>query len=527
MIRAVLVCVLFLVFQPIEAAQMDAPPASYRLGIFPYMAHRQTVEFFGPVAANMETALNHPIRLETVQSFPAFTQELEKQSYDIALIQPFDYPSAVNKHGYLPIAQFSVPLISQFYVRDDSQYKNIKDLRGTVIAMPPETAASTKMTLRALYDHKLIPGSDVEIRYFKSHDSCIQQVWAGNASACGTARPPILIFQKRMQARLRSIYDTPPIPHVLFVANQRVPAEDRTKLQKLITGWRDTEDGRKLLKNLGFPGFVTPKPSEYAVMHNYELSTRISEPIFTASSKVLIFGVFPFVGPRQLIHNFSPALPALSKAVSKKVHLRTAASFDNFSNGLASSIFDIVMIQPFDYALAKEHGYLPIAGMKEMLQSTFLVLENSKVKQVSDFKGKVVAMPPANAAVSHLGRIALIKAGLHPGKDVTIDYRKTHESCLLQVQNGEAAACSTAQIALGMVSNKVNQGLRPVGLTEKIPGILFMVHKRVPAKMRQQLQAEIISWNNSDKGRDILQSIHFGEFKVIDKSDYDHLSKFN
>jgi len=123
--------------------------------------------------------------------------------------------------------------------------------------------------------------------------------------------------------------------------------------------------------------------------------------------------------------------------------------------------------------------------------------------------------------------MALSKAGLHPGRDVTIDYRKTHESCLLQVQNGEAEACSTAHMALNMVSNKLSQGLRPVGLTEKIPGILFMVHKRVPAKIRKQLQSEIISWNNSDKGRKILRSIHFGEFKLVDNSDYNHFPKPN
>ena len=221
MIRFVAAFIFTLALLPLQAAPTETP-ASYRLGIFPYMAPRQTVEFYGPVAASMEAALKHPVRLESVQTFSAFSRALEKQNYDIALIQPFDYPSVVEQLGYIPLAQFAVPLVTQFYVRDDSRYHSIEDLRGSTIAMPPEPAANTRMALRALHDNQLIPGRDVEIRYFNSHDSCIQQVWAGTASACGTAKPPIQIFEKRMQAKLRAIYDTQSIPHVLFVANPRI-----------------------------------------------------------------------------------------------------------------------------------------------------------------------------------------------------------------------------------------------------------------------------------------------------------------
>jgi len=526
LLRSSAAVLLILVMLPVQAATQDQPSESYHLGIFPYMAHRQTVEFFGPVAANMENALNHSIKLETVQTFPEFGHELEKQHYDIALIQPFDYPKAVEKYGYLPLARLSVPLVSQIYVRDDSKYHDITDLRGSVIAMPPESAASSIMTIRALYDHNLFPGRDVEIRFFKSHDSCIQQVWAGNASACGTAKPPILVFEKRMQAKLRSVYDTPAIPHALFVVNPRVPDKQRDILQKLIIGWKNTQDGQKLLKNLGFPGFVKPNPSEYSKMHEYEQITQISEPTFTSSDKELIFGVLPFVGTRQLIKVFSPALPALSKAAGNNVNLRTASSFDNFNNGVASGTYDIAFIQPFDYAMATKHGYLPLAGMKDVLQSEFFVLENSNVKNISELKGKVVAMPPANAAVSHLGRHTLVMAGLHPGKDVTIDYRQTHASCLLQVHNKKAAACGTTHRVLKMVPDNLGQGLRSVGISEKIPGVVIMSHKRIPSGIRIKLQKEIISWNTSDYGRKILQSIHLGEFSVVNPGEYEKLSKF-
>jgi len=496
------------------------------LGIFPYMAPRQTVEFYGPIAASMETVLNHPVRLESVQTFPDFGRALQRQKYDIALIQPFDYPRVVDEFGYIPLARLAAPLVTQFFVRDDSRYHTLEDLRGTIIAMPPEQAANSRMALRALYENKLIPGKDVQVRYFKSHDSCIQQVWAGTASACSTAKPPILVFEKRMKAKLRAIYDTPPIPHVLFVANPRVPQEERDNLQKLIIGWSNSQEGQVMLRNLGFSGFVAAKPAEYAIMHDYAPEANMSMTT-TIHGKELVLGVFPVIAVRQLAENFAPMLPALSKAAGTTVHLRSAGNFDSFNNTVASETYDIVVVQPYDYSTAASHGYLPLARMSNDLEGTFFVLENSPYHHIADFKGQVVAMPPANAAQSHLGRHALMKAGLHPGHDVTIDYRMTHDSCLLQVQQGAAAACVTSKITLAMLPKEMSKGLRAVGQTVKVPGILFMAHERLPEKMRARLQTEIISWKSSAKGRKILNSIHLGGFGPVNINDYQNMPELD
>ena len=509
---------------PVFAAPGATPAASYRFGVFPYMAHRQTIEFFGPVAANMEAALKHPVTLESVPSFPDFTRALKAQSYDIALIQPFDYPEVVEKQGYIPLAQISVPLVSQFYVRDDSRYRKIEDLRGTTIAMPPAEAATTRMALCALYDHQLIPGRDVEVRNFTSHDSCIQQVWAGSASACGTARPRVDVFEQRMQARLRAIYDTPPLPHIMFVAHPRVPAAHRAQLQQLITGWNQSDAGRALLKNLGYPGFLLPKPAEYVKMRNFDpVAAVVKEE--AAAGKELLFGVFPYLPARRLAQGYAPALAALRRASAMNVHLRTAASFISFNEAIASAKYDIILVQPFAYALATAHGYLPLAGMKGRIQGSFFVLEASPYQNIADFKGKEVAMPPAEAALSRIGLSALIQAGLTPGRDVAIKYVGNHDSCIQAVQRSLVAACVTAPVTLEMLPKELTKGLRAVGQTETVPGILLMAHKRLASRMREKIQAEIIGWKDTQAGREMLNSIHLGDLVAVDIADYQRLTE--
>jgi len=497
---------------------------AYALGIFPYLAPRQTLDLFGPVAAWMGAALGHPVRLASAPSFPDFSRALAERRYDIALVQPFDVLQAVGQYGYLPLAQLSVPLVAQFYVRDDSPYHRIEDLRGTTVAMPPPQTANARMTLRALLDHQLLPGRDLELHYFNSHDSCIQQVWAGIASACGTARPPIQIFEQRMQARLRPIYDTPPIPHVMFVAHSRVPAGQRERLQALLLGLKDDATGRALLKSLGFPGFVAPRLAEYEVLKHYDPGgTEVVTD--TRLGTTLRLGVYPFLAPRLLAERYAPSLPRLGRAAEMPVQLRTASSSGAFIEALSRHAYDIAVIQPFDYALATQQGYRPLAGMQAPLQGRFFVRTDSAIHQVADLRGKVVAMPPPEAAQSRLGLQALRDAGLTPGRDVTVDHRRTHDACLQQVQLDAAAACVTTPLALRLVAPPLAAGLRAVGRTAEVPGVLFMAHERVPLAMRERLAAEIIGWKDSDDGRRILRSIGIGDFVAVDARAYEALAR--
>jgi phosphonate transport system substrate-binding protein len=527
MLRSIFVIVLMQLSLPLQATPENPAPDSYRLGIFPYMAPRKIVELFGPISTNMESTLKHPVKLESTTSFQDYRHLLEEQKLDIAMIQPFDYPKVVDEYGYLPLARQDEPLITRFMVREDSKYHSLKDLQGTTIALPPEPSANARMSIRALYDNKLIPGRDITVTNFKSHDDCLQQVWIGEASACGTSSSPLLVFEKRMQAKLRSIYDTPLIPHVLFVIHPRVPAESRAKLLQLITGWNKTDDGQAMMKALGFPGFVPAKPADYAVMHNYDTVVATATKVESPPAEDLVLGVFPYITPRKLTESFAPALPALSNAAGKNVILRTAASYDAFSDATRSAKYDIVLVQPFDYAKAVAHGYLPLAGMKDHLQGNFFVLKESPYKQVSDFKGKLIALPPIDAAHSRLARQALVQAGLVPDKDVTMKYRKNHEACIQLLKSGEAVACATSTRAIGMLSSELTQGLRSVGMTEKIPGVIFMVHKRVPEKEREKFHNEILSWRDSTNGRNILNSIQFGDFISVNIDDYLQMPKFD
>lgn len=522
MFRVISMTVTILISQAILAEPTPPIPSSYRLGVFPYMATRQIVELYGPLVANLESAMRHPIRLESSASFPDYSRELTELSFDIALIQPFDYLPTVETSGYLPLAQIDAKLVTQVIVRDDSRYHKLTDLLGTTIGLPPEQSASARLTLRSLKKYKLIPSKNVQIKYFKTHDSCLQQMWAGETSACATSRTPLMVFQQRMQATLRSIYNTQSIPNALFVVHPRVPIADRVKLQQLLVGLKHSQAGLTILKSLGLPGFRIPQPNEYAVMRNYEVNFKPSKIELTAS-KDLIFGVLPYIPPRKLAENFSLALLSLNKATKMKIHLRTTSNYSSFTDSINAENYDIVLTQPFEYSNAIKHGYLPLAGMKDNLETYFYVLANSPYQQISDLNEQIIAMPPVNSAQSRVGRQCLINAGMTP-ENMSIAYSNNNEACLQRVQTGEAAACAAASVSLPMLMKEITQELRSIGICPEVPGVLFMAHKRLPLSLRTKLSAEIVSWKDQAEGRKILDSIHLGEFIPVFVNDYLHLS---
>lgn len=521
-LMAVATLALSALLQPAGAAHQATGDDGLRLGVFPYMAARQTIELYGPVAADMARTLGRRVRLESTSTMADYARALASQRYDIALVQPFDYLEAVERFGYLPLAQLSEPLVARFYVRDSSPHQSLADLRGTTIALPPATTAIARVAFRTLHEQGLEPGRDLQLRYLGSHDDCLQQLWIGAVSACAAGPAPAQVFARRMNAQLRPVHAAAPIPQVAILVHPRLPAAQRARLQARLIDWRDSDQGRALLRGLGMPGFVAPRPADYEVMRQFDAPLRSRRPV----GGQLWLGVFPYFVARDLVRDFAPALPALGRAAGRSLVFRSSSSFDGFVDALRREDFDLAVIQPFDFALARQHGYVPLAAMNRPVHGEFFVRDASAVHGLGDLRGQRVTMPPYESALSRLGRQALLKAGLNLDTDLRIDYQRGHDACLQQVHTGHAEACLTSPFTLQALPATWSAGLRPVGRTLQIPGIVWMVHERVPAALRERWRAEVLAWKDHADGRSILDAIGLGELGAVDVAAYERLPQF-
>jgi phosphonate transport system substrate-binding protein len=251
--------------------QAGAADKAYEFGVFPYLPLAKIHALHAPMATDFEAKLGRQVQLSSKGDYATYAEELRKETYDIAFIQPFDYVDAHDKHGYLPLARRGEDLEAVIVVLQDSPLQTIQDLKGKTIANPPVHSAVSHLTSMALREAGINPRTGVKRDYGKNHYTCMHSVLIGIADACSTAAQALLHFEKekRIAARFRILHKTVRIPHALFVVHKRVAQKDREILLKTILNWPKTEEGKKIIEAGWFIPFVEAKDADYEVVRKY------------------------------------------------------------------------------------------------------------------------------------------------------------------------------------------------------------------------------------------------------------------
>ncbi|MBI3546492.1 MAG: phosphate/phosphite/phosphonate ABC transporter substrate-binding protein [Gammaproteobacteria bacterium] len=253
---------------PVPAAETNNSPA-YKFGAFPMIAVGQIDKVFSPVAAELAQTLGQPVHFRTKPTFDEFRQELSRETYDFAVVQPFDYVLAHDSYHYLPLARFEDPLRANIMVLSDSALQHLQDLKGATLALPPITAATSRMAKKALKEAGFDLKRDLTLQYTKSLDSCLQLVVVKAVSACVSSPRAVHIFESTWGQRFRTLFETPSIPNTLFVVHRRVPKDKRDLLLKTLTSWPGTSEvGREFIK-LNNMRLVPAHDAEYNAVRRF------------------------------------------------------------------------------------------------------------------------------------------------------------------------------------------------------------------------------------------------------------------
>ena len=257
------------------AEEPDPERGPYRFGVFPYLPALKIDAIFGPVAASLSRDLGTPIHLRTKPTFEQFAEELAKESYDIIFVHPFFYVDAHDRYGYLPVARLDEPLRAVLMVPEDSPVRELSDLRGQTVALPPPLAGVNEMTRMALLHAGLNPDRDVTVRHYRTKMSCLQAVAMGSAVACGV--PNFLLDQLNGLdgMKLRPLFETPAISHMVYAVHGRVPEADRRMLRNCIVGWSGTSEGEKIMSIGAWTRFVDARDEDYDEARRYRKRLRL------------------------------------------------------------------------------------------------------------------------------------------------------------------------------------------------------------------------------------------------------------
>ncbi|MDH5181426.1 MAG: phosphate/phosphite/phosphonate ABC transporter substrate-binding protein [Gammaproteobacteria bacterium] len=240
--------------------------SEYLLGVFPHLPPRDLEKVFSPMAADLGKVINKRVMLRSSTTYEKFMDNLDKETFDIAFVQPFDYIRIADKFGYIPLATRKQKLSTVLVTKPDSNLNTVQDLKGKTIALPPKVAAVSLLLNSYLHEHNLVPGKDIRLTYHRSHLSCMQQILIGEADACGTAAPALRFFQHKMNVTLKIIAETQKIPHTLFVIHPRVPESERKKIRSRILEWGNDESGKKMLSRGRLQPFMEISDKDYDIV---------------------------------------------------------------------------------------------------------------------------------------------------------------------------------------------------------------------------------------------------------------------
>ncbi|WP_344804645.1 phosphate/phosphite/phosphonate ABC transporter substrate-binding protein [Allohahella marinimesophila] len=164
-------------------------------------------DIWQPFIDHLSKVTGKDVRFFAVQSNAAQVEAMRSGRLHIAGFSTGPTPFAVNLAGAVPFAlmgsdsgQFGYTL--QVFTQDDSDIKEVKDLKGKRVAHTSPTSNSGNQAPMALFPELgVVPGEDYKINFSGSHDQSMLGVVAGDYDAAPVASEVV----DRMAAR--GLYD--------------------------------------------------------------------------------------------------------------------------------------------------------------------------------------------------------------------------------------------------------------------------------------------------------------------------------
>lgn len=230
-------------------------------GIVPQQSSPTLVRIWLPLMQFLSEKTGEDIRFETAPNIPEFESRVAAGDYDIAYMNPYHYIVYSHMVGMKAISRQKDKLIRGIIVvRKDSAITNLEMLSNATLAFPSPAAFSATILPQIALELKNIP---YRSQYVSSHDSVYIGVAEGLFVAGGGIERMSSTIPPDIRNQLRVLWRTNGFtPHAIAV-HPRVNETTIIAIQNALLLLNEDEQGIKILKKLGFNGFVNSEDSDW------------------------------------------------------------------------------------------------------------------------------------------------------------------------------------------------------------------------------------------------------------------------
>ncbi|WP_085812728.1 phosphate/phosphite/phosphonate ABC transporter substrate-binding protein [Geoanaerobacter pelophilus] len=243
-------CIVFTLVLLFALPVMSAEPAKkrYVLAVVPNQPAITLHKNWTPLVQYLSKQLGVDIELKLYDKIDVFLEDTQKGAADFTYSAPNMFYLAYQKQKYVPLVRSSHQLQGQVFVRKDSPYTKVSDLKGKTIA-----SVGPKSICSVITRHALLTGQgaiDYNSSFSGSTINVAKSVLLGKVDAGVTLDTSVINDAPEMLSEFRVILRTEKIaPHPL-AAHPRVPKKLQNAVTRAVLALDQSEEGRRMLKDV-------------------------------------------------------------------------------------------------------------------------------------------------------------------------------------------------------------------------------------------------------------------------------------
>ena len=225
-----------------------------------------------------------PVRVTVASDYAAVIEALRNRSADLAFLHPVGYVIAHREAKATIVARNlwhgNATFTSRIFVRKDSGFKALEDLRGKTIAfVDPASSSGYTYPMLLLMQRGLVKGRDPktffrEVVFSGSHDASMRALLNGHVDAIASfdmAREQYLKDPAERE-KLTWLAETPPIPEAGIAAREGLEPAMVARVRAALVQMRGPQYAALLKRIYDIDGFEPAEDKDYdPVRHAVDL----------------------------------------------------------------------------------------------------------------------------------------------------------------------------------------------------------------------------------------------------------------
>ena len=521
---------------PTPEVRPEEPPTSageLTLLVLPVERVEVMYERFQPLKHHLENMLSMRVVLRVARDHESALQEIGRGDVHIAFLDPAAYCEVRAKYG-----EKVVPLASAvgrdgrgsrsvLVAKSGSGVQRIVDAAGKRLALGTrQSAFSYVMPLAMLEDVGIKTKDFATLDLLQQEDRVALSVLVGAHDVGGISEA---VAEKYAADGLRVLKSSEAVSRYVIGGSPSLSHELR---RKIVSGLEQLKDPAVLSSiDPGIGGFVVAEDRDYDMVR-VMIRNVTGEDHIEYGARTVRVAVLPLYSPITMYDRYDPLMRHLSRETGREFKLVIPRDFEDFARLVRTGAVQFSYQNPYIYALLARE--VPLRALLTTLSASekdavdafrgvIFTRDDSDIRSASELKGKKVLIVSRKSGGGFLSqRLFLEQLGIDAERDLVLVEGKRHESVILGVYRGEAAAGFVRESALEELRDEIDmRRIRVLARAEMLPQWPVAMTAHVEPALADSVRRILLRL----EGSALLRAAKIDGFRATDAREFERLKR--